>query len=126
MREIFFSILLVLSLHLNAGKDSCGVINTSFRSGETLTFKAYYTLAGIYVSAGEATLTVNLDKFNNRPVYHITGEGKTYGFYDGFFRVRDKYESVIDTVHGQRNDQNEVRKVPCFQGTATLDQRVRI
>lgn len=98
MKEIFFSLLLVLSLYLNAGNDSCGTTNTSFKAGETLTFKAYYTLAGIYVSAGEATFVVNMERLNNKPVYHIVGEGKTYGFYDGFFRVRDRYESIIDTA----------------------------
>jgi hypothetical protein len=33
-----------------------------------------------------------------KPVYHITGDGKTYSFYDNFFKVRDKYETFIDTA----------------------------
>ena len=98
MREIFFSTLLVLGLYLNAGNQICSAPNDSFKAGEVLTFKAYYTLAGIYVSAGEATFVVNLERINNIPVYHIVGDGKTYGFYDGFFKVRDRYETVIDTA----------------------------
>jgi hypothetical protein len=27
----------------------------------------------------------------------VTGEGKTYSFYDKFYKVRDKYETYIDT-----------------------------
>lgn len=97
MRAFFLMILLALQFQ-DTGNESCGVVNTSFKAGEIITYKAYYTLAGIYVSAGEATFTVNLERLNNKPIYHITGEGKTYGFYDGFFKVRDKYESFIDTA----------------------------
>ena len=98
MKETFFGLLFLLSLHLKVGVDPCSPGNSSFKAGETMTFKAYYTLAGIYVSAGEATFRVNLSKWNNKPAYHIIGEGKTYSFYDGFFRVRDRYETLIDTA----------------------------
>ena len=98
MKRVFFSLLSLLSLQQDAGNSSCGIVNTSFKTGETIRYKAYYTLAGIYVSAGEATFTVNLERLNNKPVYHITGEGKTYGFYDGFYKVRDSYETIIDTA----------------------------
>ncbi|HYJ38550.1 MAG TPA: DUF3108 domain-containing protein [Chitinophagaceae bacterium] len=89
--------LVLLSFPLKAGDEFCGVQNTSFQHGETLTFKVYYTLAGVYVAAGEANFSLNLEKLMNKPVYHIVGDGKTYNFYDNFFKVRDKYESFIDT-----------------------------
>lgn len=92
--------LMVLYLPLNAGDDFCGMRNTSFQSGESLTFKVFYTL-GIYVPAGEATFNVSLERMNNRPVYHIVGDGKTFSFYDSFFKVRDRYESFIDTANLQ-------------------------
>ncbi len=100
MRHLLLStfLLLVLYLPLNAGDDFCGIRNYTFNAGESMTFRVYYTLAGVYVSAGEATFTVNLERMNNKPVYHITGDGKTYTFYDNFFKVRDKYESFIDTA----------------------------
>jgi hypothetical protein len=91
-------LLLVLSLPLNAGDDFCGLRNNTFQAGESLTFRVYYTLAGIYVSAGEATFNVSLERMNNKPVYHIVGDGKTFSFYDSFFKVRDRYESYIDTA----------------------------
>ena len=91
-------LLLIFTPHLNAGNDFCGIRNTTFKSGEVLTFKVFYTLAGVYVAAGEATFTTTLTRMNNKPVYHITGDGKTYSFYDNFFKVRDKYETFIDTA----------------------------
>jgi Protein of unknown function (DUF3108) len=96
-KALFGTLLLLSSIMLNAGDEFCGIRNTAFLAGEASTFKVYYTL-GVYIAAGEATFNVNLEKLNNKPVYHIIGEGKTYGFYDSFFKVRDKYESFIDTA----------------------------
>ncbi len=101
MKKLLFGTLLLLSsITLSAGDDFCGIRNTAFQAGEITTFKVYYTL-GVYIAAGEATFAVNLEKLNNKPVYHITGEGKTYGFYDNFFKVRDKYETYMDTANLQ-------------------------
>jgi len=90
--------LVILSIPLKAGDEFCDLHNTSFQATETLTFKVYYTLAGVYVAAGEANFSVNLEKLITKPVYHIIGDGKTYSFYDNFFKVRDKYESYVDTT----------------------------
>jgi len=80
------------------GDEFCrGLHNTAFQAGEQLTYKVYYTLAGVYAAAGECTFNTMLEHFEGKPVYHIVAEGKTYPFYDKFFRVRDKYESYIDT-----------------------------
>jgi hypothetical protein len=73
------------------------VNNTAFQAGEIITFKVFYSVIGAKLGAGEATFTSNLEKFQGKPVYHIIGEGKTYSIYDGIFKVRDRYESYIDT-----------------------------
>jgi hypothetical protein len=75
----------------------CGVRNTAFKAGEVVTMKVYYTL-GAYIGAGEASFTTTLERFNGKPVYHFVGEGKSYSFFDNFFKVRDKYESYVDTA----------------------------
>ena len=76
----------------------CGIRNVSFNVEEEVVFTVYYAVAGIYVNAGNATFTSKLETMNNRPVYHISGEGKTNGSYDWIYRVRDKYETFIDTL----------------------------
>jgi Protein of unknown function (DUF3108) len=87
-----------LSMPVQDGGDFCGLPNLAFQAGESITFKVYYTLAGVYISAGEATFTVALEDLGGKPVYHVTGAGKNYSFLDNFFKVRDKYESFIDTA----------------------------
>jgi len=85
-------------LPLKDGGEFCGLPNQAFQAGESITFKVYYTLAGVYIAAGEATFTVALEELGGKSVYHVTGAGKNYSFLDNFFKVRDKYESYIDTA----------------------------
>jgi hypothetical protein len=87
-----------LSLPLLAGEDPCTTHNTAFQAGESITYKIYYRVAGVYAGAGEAVFTSALDQLYNKPVYHVTGSGKTNSLFDDFFKVRDKYESYIDTT----------------------------
>lgn len=96
---LFCSLFLALSLvSFTAGQhDFCGIRNTAFKEGEIVTFKVYYSTLGAYIGAGEATFTTTLERFNGKTVYHHVGEGKTFSFFDNFFKVRDRYESYVDT-----------------------------
>jgi hypothetical protein len=76
----------------------CGINNVAFQVDEEVTFTVYYAVAGIYVNAGNATFTSKLETINNRSVYHVSGEGKTNSSYDWIYKVRDKYETFIDTA----------------------------
>jgi hypothetical protein len=77
--------------------DFCGIRNTAFVANELVTMKVYYTL-GAYIAAGEATFSTTLERYNGKVVYHFVGEGKSYSFFDNFFKVRDRYESYVDTT----------------------------
>jgi Protein of unknown function (DUF3108) len=78
-------------------EDSCGIRNIAFHAGEKVSYTVYYAVAGLYVDAGDATFTNTLEMLNNKPVYHIVGEGHTNSSYDWIYKVRDKYETYIDT-----------------------------
>jgi Protein of unknown function (DUF3108) len=78
--------------------DFCGIRNTAFQGGEEISYTVYYAVAGIYIDAGNATFTNSLEKVNNRVVYHVSGTGRTNPSYDWIYKVRDKYESFIDTA----------------------------
>ncbi len=97
----FLTLLLVsfTPASTQTGDEFCGDIrNTAWHSSESIKYNVYYTLAGVYVYGGEANFNINLERYNGKPAYHIIGEGKTTSFFDGFFKVRDKYESFIDTA----------------------------
>ena len=98
-RKIFSTLLLViLSANLTADNEFCSIRNTSFSSGERITLKVFYNVVGIYVDAGTATFTATLDNYNGKPVYHAVGEGWSNSSYDWIFKVRDRYESYLDTA----------------------------
>lgn len=67
----------------------------AFGAGEYLRFRLHYGL----VDAGEAELTVtpSSKNFHGRKAYHIVGTGKTLGAFNWFYKVRDRYETYIDT-----------------------------
>ncbi|MEZ5029108.1 MAG: DUF3108 domain-containing protein [Ferruginibacter sp.] len=71
--------------------------NNAFKADEEVRMKVFYSTLGMYIGAGEAVFTSTLERFNGKPVYHLEGVGKTYSAFDNFFKVRDKYESYVDT-----------------------------
>lgn len=86
------------TIRIDAGNHFCGTKNNSFKAGEVITYKVYYNLGRLYIGAGEASFTTTLEKLGGKDTYHIEGEGHTYRSYDWIFKVRDKYESYIDTA----------------------------
>jgi hypothetical protein len=50
------------------------------------------------VDAGTAILNASLENYNGKTVYHATGEGYSNSSYDWIFKVRDKYETYMDTA----------------------------
>ena len=79
-------------------EDFCGIRNNAFRAGEQLTFTVFYNVAGVFVNAGTATFTNTLERLGGKMVYHIVGDGATNPSYDWIYKVRDRYETYIDTT----------------------------
>jgi hypothetical protein len=86
-----------LFFSVHAQDNFCGTVNKCIQAGEKLNFKVFYNLSAIWVAAGEANFTTRQETLNGRSVFHITGDGQTYKSYDWIFRVRDKYETFLDT-----------------------------
>lgn len=69
--------------------------NLAFQPGEKITYTVFYSVIGIYVNAGTATITAKQTKYGNHDAFHIVGEGKTNSKYNWIMKVRDRYESYI-------------------------------
>lgn len=98
---VMMILLVSFSCRLTAGDDFCGIRNTSFQDGESISFVVFYNVIGLYVNAGDATFNVSLDRINNKPVYHVVGIGTSNPSYDWIFKVRDRYETYFDTANLQ-------------------------
>ncbi len=102
MKKIYAAFIGVFAwISVSAGDDFCGIRNTAFQAGESITFNIFYSVIGIYVNAGTASFNTTLEKLDNKPVYHVVGIGTSNSKYDWIFKVRDRYESFFDTVHLQ-------------------------
>ncbi len=99
MKKIVFLLLSTLVFsRLTAGDDFCGVRNTAFKAGESITYTLFYNVAGIYINAGTANFTTTVETLNSKPAYHVVGTGTSNSSYDFIFKVRDRYESYFDTA----------------------------
>ena len=78
--------------------DICGGKNFTTQNGEQIKYTVYYSVMGIFANAGDATFTNSLEKLNGKTVYHISAEGASNSSYDFLYKVRDKYETYIDTA----------------------------
>jgi hypothetical protein len=76
---------------------NCEVEKTVFTPNESLSYEVYYHWGLIWANAGEATFSVNKEDFRGKTVFHLSGVGSTHKNYDWFYKVRDKFESWIDT-----------------------------
>lgn len=97
-RTLFTLFLVMLTIRLSAVDEFCGIRNSAFQNGESITFKVFYNVVGLYVDAGTAIFTAGLEQMNAKPVYHVVGVGNSNSSYDWIFKVRDRYESYIDTA----------------------------
>jgi len=84
--------LITLSM-LQKDPSLCGLRNAAFQDNKIFTRKVFYNTLGVYVGVGDATFTASQEKFDGKTLYHGVGEGKSFPFFDKFFRVCDKYES---------------------------------
>ena len=92
-------LFLLMGIRICNGNEFCGLTNTAFQNQETINYTVYYSVFGIYFNAGNAIFSANIEKYDGKPAYHIVGLGNSNPNYDFIFKVRDKYESYIDTAN---------------------------
>ena len=70
--------------------------NNSFTTGEKLDYRVHVG----FISAGEATMTINeeIHRINQRPCFKIDVFGRTTGLFDFFYTVRDNWGTYLDTA----------------------------
>jgi len=75
----------------------CGVDKKAFAPGEEITYNAYYNWGFIWLHAGEVLFRVSSKVYEGRDVYHLYGYGMSYKSYDWIFKIREKYQSYVDS-----------------------------
>ncbi len=88
--------LIFIALGFKANDSLRVVDNFSFGPGEHIEYRVHYGI----INAAEAIVHVDnkIQKINNRPCYVVKVFGKTTGAFDLVSRVRDTWQSYIDTL----------------------------
>lgn len=98
MKKFFPVILLILMVASGfvAKERMRSIPNESFSTGEVLKYKVHYGP----ITAAEAVIDIspNIHRINARPCYRATVYGKTTNSFDFFIRIRDTWQSYIDTA----------------------------
>src|SRR5689334_11862724 len=88
---------LLFAIVANGQTNSCIIKNTTTQNGEEISYTVFYSLAGVYIHAGDATFSNKLEKLNGKIAFHAVGVGGSNAKYDWIYKVRDRYETYIDT-----------------------------
>jgi hypothetical protein len=92
MKKILLIITLIVTVQVSFSQQE-----SAFGDGEWFKFRMSYSG---FLTAGNATLTVDETKLNGKPVYHVVGKGWTTGPVKWVFKVKDRYESYFDKETG--------------------------
>lgn len=94
-----FLLLLLLSFSTYSQQETnCNIVNNAFSSGEKIVYEMSYTWFFVWTDVGEVEFTVNSERKEGKDLLHLKAIGKSYAFYDWFFKVRDLYESWVNPL----------------------------
>lgn len=99
-KYIFLALLLISQITLgqtvlsSKGDMACTLENKTMQAGEYLVYKMYYNVGFVWIAAGEVTFQVH----QRGSEFQLISRGYTYQKYDKFFKVRDYFESAIDST----------------------------
>ncbi|MBN2173884.1 MAG: DUF3108 domain-containing protein [Bacteroidales bacterium] len=69
-----------------------------FEPGETIHYEVAYNWGFLWVDAGEVYFKADTVTRDGKFCYYFDSFGKSYSFYDWIFKVRDRYQSYVDTA----------------------------
>ena len=67
-----------------------------FRDGEKISYDVRYSIGFFWFTAGFVSFNVDSAEYQNQSIYHFVSVGSSYPGYDWIFKVRDRYESIVD------------------------------
>jgi len=96
MKRSILTIVIILSLSTFC--EAQKVINTSFKSGESLKYVASYYMSSLWADLAEINMEVSDMKTSTQDLYRLKCTASTYQSWDSYFKIRDLYESYVDKI----------------------------
>lgn len=96
MQRFLVAVLLSVSCAYSHAQDTvCRVSRYSFKTGEEVSYRAYYNWKFIWLKAADILFTVSDTVYGDQPAYHFVSKGWSLREYDWFFKVRDNFEAIV-------------------------------
>ena len=89
MRKLFLILTLVLAMQGFAQ-------NQSVKSGEKFVYAASYNMSGLMTQLAQVKMETETVKTSKTTLLHLSCEATTFSKWDGFFKIRDIYESYVN------------------------------
>ena len=67
-----------------------------FHNGEKINYDVRYSIGFFWFTAGFVSFNVDSIEYQGQPAYHFVSVGSSYPGYDWIFKVRDRYESIVN------------------------------
>lgn len=96
--NVFFVILFLTTSTVFQAQPDCAVKNTAFKIGEELQYDVVYNWGPIWLESAYGTFKVGSGSYMGKDCFLLSGSGGTYAKYDWFFKVRDNFETYVDTL----------------------------
>lgn len=93
--RLYFALLSCLFLRAGMAQD-CEPDDLPFEDGEKLDYIVYYNYKNLWVPAGDASFEVHDTTIRSKQYLHLLSYGSTHKKFDWFFKVRDKYQSIVN------------------------------
>jgi hypothetical protein len=96
-KYIFISLFtLIFTLYTDAQeKEICEIENIAFSEGEKLSYIISYNWFVVFSEVGLVDMTINEENINGVDAYYYKATGRTFNWWDKFFKVRDTYETWV-------------------------------
>ena len=93
---ILFLIFLLIPPLSKSQESNCTIPDVPFKAGETVTYRAVYSWGFVWVNAGDVLFRVYDTTYSQKPAIYFKSYGWSLKQYDWFFKVRDRFESIVD------------------------------
>jgi len=81
--------------------EQCVNSEFSFNPGEQISYEVAYNWGILWVDAGEVQFKADTITHSGEKSFFFEATGNSYKYYDWIFRVRDRYQSIVDAVNLQ-------------------------
>jgi hypothetical protein len=72
------------------------IVNNAFSAGEDVEYQVYYNWGFIWMEAAWVRFAIDETQWEQKQALHLVSTGSTLSGYDWFYKVRDRYESIVD------------------------------